>query len=147
MLYDVIDNLYEVLPTPLILTRAVSFIGLFLIAIGTGGIKPCVAPFGAEQFKLPEQESQLGDYFSWFYAAINAGSMISALLTPNLRNTECLGQENCFPLAFGVPSAIMAAALGNFTASTNAKNFPKTGSKVLRVTYGKSNLFYLFSLL
>ena len=95
------------------LTRAVSFIGLFLIAIGTGGIKPCVAPFGAEQFKLPQQEAQLGDYFSWFYAAINAGSMISALLTPNLRNTKCLGQENCFPLAFGVPSAIMAAALGD----------------------------------
>jgi solute carrier family 15 oligopeptide transporter 1 len=35
-----------------------SFIGLFLIAIGTGGIKPCVASFGGEQFKLPEQQVQ-----------------------------------------------------------------------------------------
>jgi dipeptide/tripeptide permease len=36
--------------------RALSFIGLFLIAVGTGGIKPCVASFGGEQFKLPEQQ-------------------------------------------------------------------------------------------
>ena len=95
------------------LYRAVSFIGLFLIALGTGGIKPCVAPFGAEQFKLPEQESMLGNYFSWFYASINAGSMISSVLTPYLRNTGCLNQDNCFPLAFGVPAAMMAIAVGD----------------------------------
>ena len=90
-----------------------SFIGLFLIALGTGGIKPCVAPFGAEQFKLPEQESELKNYFSWFYASVNAGSMISSVLTPYLRNTQCLNQENCFSLAFGVPAAMMTLALGN----------------------------------
>ena len=36
-----------------------SLIGLALIALGTGGIKPCVASFGGDQFKLPEQEAQL----------------------------------------------------------------------------------------
>jgi len=30
-----------------------------LIALGTGGIKPCVAAFGGDQFKLPEQEREL----------------------------------------------------------------------------------------
>ncbi|XP_022253343.1 solute carrier family 15 member 2-like [Limulus polyphemus] len=30
--------------------RAMSMIGLTLIAIGTGGIKPCVAAFGGDQF-------------------------------------------------------------------------------------------------
>ena len=53
--------------------RALSFIGLVLIAFGTGGIKPCVVSFGAEQFKLPEQENRLSTYFSVFYASINAG--------------------------------------------------------------------------
>lgn len=94
------------------LNRTVSFIGLFLIAIGTGGIKPCVSPFGAEQFKLPEQESQMKTYFSWFYAAINSGAMISSVMTPYLRNEPCLGQETCFPLAFGVPAVLMVCALG-----------------------------------
>jgi dipeptide/tripeptide permease len=37
-------------------SSALSFVGLFLIAVGTGGIKPCVASFGGEQFKLPEQQ-------------------------------------------------------------------------------------------
>ena len=31
--------------------RWVTFIALILIAIGTGGIKPCVSAFGADQFK------------------------------------------------------------------------------------------------
>jgi solute carrier family 15 oligopeptide transporter 1 len=85
-----------------------------LIAVGTGGIKPCVAPFGAEQFELPQQESQMKTFFSWFYAAINSGAMISSILTPYLRNSGCLGQDTCFPLAFGVPSALMVVALGKF---------------------------------
>ena len=40
-------------------SREFSLIGLALIALGTGGIKPCVASFGGDQFKLPEQEAQL----------------------------------------------------------------------------------------
>ena len=34
------------------------------------GIKPCVASFGGEQFKLPEQADQMGSFFSMFYASI-----------------------------------------------------------------------------
>ena len=43
---------------------ALAFIGLGLIAFGTGGIKPCVASFGGEQFVLPEQAHMMGSYFS-----------------------------------------------------------------------------------
>lgn len=35
---------------------ALSMVGLLLIALGTGGIKPCVAAFGGDQF----QEHQVG---------------------------------------------------------------------------------------
>ena len=61
------------------LFRGFSILGLALIAFGTGGIKPCVVSFGAEQFQLPEQENYLSSYFSFFYASINAGTVKSRL--------------------------------------------------------------------
>ena len=89
-----------------------SFIGLGLIALGTGGIKPCVSAFGGDQFKLPEQERQLQTFFSVFYFSINAGSFISTIVTPILReDVECFGDSTCYSLAFGVPAALMAIAL------------------------------------
>ena len=89
-----------------------SFIGLGLIALGTGGIKPCVSAFGGDQFQLPEQERQLQTFFSVFYFSINAGSFISTIVTPILReDVECFGDTTCYSLAFGVPAALMAIAL------------------------------------
>jgi len=88
-----------------------SLIGLALIAIGTGGIKPCVASFGGDQFTLPQQERQLQTFFSVFYFSINAGSLIGTALTPYLReDVECFGDDTCYSLAFGVPAILMAFA-------------------------------------
>merc|ERR1719481_1790563 len=90
---------------------SMTFVGLALIAIGTGGIKPCVAAFGGDQFKLPEQERQLQTFFSVFYFSINAGSLIGTALTPYLReDVECFGDDTCYSLAFGVPAILMAFA-------------------------------------
>jgi solute carrier family 15 oligopeptide transporter 1/oligopeptide transporter 2 len=49
-----------------------SFLGLFLISIGTGGIKPCVTSFGGDQFSRT-QVNMLRLFFSVFYVSINAG--------------------------------------------------------------------------
>jgi len=88
-----------------------SLLGLALIAIGTGGIKPCVSAFGGDQFKLPEQERQLQTFFSIFYFAINAGSLISTILTPWIReDVECFGDDTCYSLAFGIPAVLMLVA-------------------------------------
>jgi solute carrier family 15 (oligopeptide transporter), member 1 len=84
-----------------------------IIAIGTGGIKPCVSAFGGDQFVRPQQDRQLEQFFSIFYMSINAGSLISTLLTPILReNVKCFDQNTCFPLAFGVPAVLMTTAVG-----------------------------------
>jgi len=88
-----------------------SLIGLALIAVGTGGIKPCVSAFGGDQFKLPEQERQLQTFFSVFYFSINAGSLISTFLTPAIReDVECFGDDTCYSLAFGIPAILMLVA-------------------------------------
>lgn len=86
--------------------------GLALIAIGSGGIKPCVAAFGGDQFKLPAQIAQMATYFSIFYFSINCGSTISTAVTPILRqDVACFGDLDCFPLAFGVPGVLMVASI------------------------------------
>jgi solute carrier family 15 (oligopeptide transporter), member 1 len=91
--------------------RALTMIGLLLIAIGSGGIKPCVSAFGGDQFKLPEQIKQLAVFFSVFYFSINLGSFISTSVTPILRDVRCLGEDNCFALAFGVPAILMVISI------------------------------------
>ncbi|XP_065160310.1 peptide transporter family 1-like isoform X2 [Atheta coriaria] len=88
-----------------------TMIGLLLIAIGTGGIKPCVAAFGGDQFTLPQQTKQLAAFFSMFYFAINSGSFVSTFLTPVLREQECFGGAQCFTLAFGVPGVLMIISI------------------------------------
>jgi solute carrier family 15 oligopeptide transporter 1 len=88
-----------------------SMIGLALIAIGTGGIKPCVAAFGGDQFKIPEQTRQLQTFFSVFYFSINAGSLLSTFLTPMIReDVKCFGDDTCYSLAFGIPALLMLIA-------------------------------------
>ena len=56
-------------------------IGLILIAIGAGGIKPCVSTNVGDQFGETNQHL-LTRVFNWFYFSINAGSFISTLLIP-----------------------------------------------------------------
>jgi solute carrier family 15 oligopeptide transporter 1 len=89
-----------------------SMVGLLLIAVGTGGIKPCVSAFGGDQFVLPQQELQLAAFFSMFYFAINAGSLISTFLTPVLReDVHCFGEDSCYPLAFAIPGVLMIISI------------------------------------
>lgn len=89
----------------------VAMTGLFLIALGTGGIKPCVSAFGGDQFVLPQQEKELTRFFSIFYFSINTGSFVSTYTTPLLRDdVKCFGQD-CYALAFGVPAVLMVVAL------------------------------------
>src|SRR5437868_7266979 len=56
-------------------------IGLILIALGAGRIKPCVSTNVGDQFR-ETNEHLLTRVFNWFYFSINAGSFISTLLIP-----------------------------------------------------------------
>lgn len=85
-------------------------VGLILVALGTGGIKPCVSAFGGDQFD-PTQVEAISKYFSIFYFSINAGSVLSMFITPIIRqNVHCFGETNCYPLAFGLPAVLMFLA-------------------------------------
>ena len=68
--------------------RIIMAIALIVIAFGTGGIKPCVSAFGGDQF-TKKNVLLLPIFFSIFYFSINAGSLISTILTPVLRGLIC----------------------------------------------------------
>jgi POT family proton-dependent oligopeptide transporter len=81
------------------------YAGLLLIALGAGGIKPCASAFVGDQFG-PGQEHQLARVYGLYYWMINLGSTGSTLAIPWLR--AHYGPA----VAFGVPGAFMAMALG-----------------------------------
>uniref|UniRef100_A0A8C7K8Y5 Solute carrier family 15 member 1a n=1 Tax=Oncorhynchus kisutch TaxID=8019 RepID=A0A8C7K8Y5_ONCKI len=85
-IHDITDTDRDGTPDNMTFHVAMSMVGLFLIALGTGGIKPCVAAFGGDQFE-DHQEKQRSTFFSIFYLSINAGSLLSTVITPILRGT------------------------------------------------------------
>lgn len=88
-----------------------TFIGLSLFALGSGGISPCLRALCGDQFQLPEQERQLQTYFSIVYFTANVGWVVSYMIGPNLREVECLGETSCYSLAFGTSTGMMFVAL------------------------------------
>jgi dipeptide/tripeptide permease len=55
------------------------YTSLYIVAFGTGGIKPNVSAFGADQFEDsdPEESAEKKSFFNWFYFSINLGSIIA----------------------------------------------------------------------
>lgn len=102
-------------------TRLGLAVGLMLISVGTGAIKPCVSAHVGDQFGKQNQHL-MSKVFGWFYFAINAGAFVSTLLTPILLDAktfyatfgEGLREVDWISpgpsLAFGVPGVLMAIA-------------------------------------
>ena len=84
-------------------TRLGLAFGLGLIALGAGGIKPCVSANVGDQFGVANQHL-LPRVFSWFYFSINLGSAFSTILIPEL--LERYGPK----IAFGTPGIFMFIA-------------------------------------
>ncbi|NXR65944.1 S15A1 protein, partial [Rhadina sibilatrix] len=133
---DLTDHNQDGSPDNVAVNIALSMIGLVLIAIGTGGIKPCVSAFGGDQFE-DDQEKQRSTFFSLFYLSINAGSLLSTLITPIIRASECgiHTKQECYPLAFGVPAILMAVALVVFVIGSKMyKKVKPQGNVMLEVS-------------
>ena len=79
------------------------YTGLFLIALGSGGIKPLVASFVGDQFdQTNKHRAKL--VFDAFYWIINFGSFFASLLMPIFL------REYGGSVAFGIPGLLMLIA-------------------------------------
>ncbi|MGC1273414.1 MAG: POT family MFS transporter, partial [Planctomycetaceae bacterium] len=127
-------------------TRFGLALGLSLIAIGMGGIKPCVSAHVGDQFGS-RNAGLLGKVYGWFYLSINLGAFASSLLTPLLldrekfdvvfgefgRSLATIGIEPGPPLAFGVPGVLMAIATFVFWLGRHRfVHVPPRGNEFLR---------------
>ncbi|KAL1916121.1 uncharacterized protein VTP21DRAFT_6125 [Calcarisporiella thermophila] len=86
------------------------YAALVLMAIGTGGIKPCVSTHGGDQF-LPHQKTGIDWFFTVFYTTINVGSLLAQNITPHIKNNiQCFGAP-CYFGSYILPSAMFLVAL------------------------------------
>ena len=109
-------------------------IALGLIALGAGGIKPCVSAHVGDQFGKTNQHL-LTKVYSWFYFSINLGSTISTLLTPWLLKEYGPG------VAFGVPGVLMALATFVFWLGRHKfVHVPPGGTKFFAETFSPAGI-------
>ncbi|WP_415908905.1 POT family MFS transporter [Oleiharenicola sp. Vm1] len=115
-------------------TRLGLFMGLGLIALGAGGIKPCVASNVGDQFGKDNQHL-VSRAFGWFYFAVNFGSFFSISLTPILL-------KNWGPkAAFGLPAVLMFLATFIFWSGRyKFVHLPPKGKKFVEETFNRESL-------
>jgi proton-dependent oligopeptide transporter, POT family len=115
---------------------------LMLIALGAGGIKPCVSANVGDQFDASNSHL-ISKAFDAFYASINAGSLLSILLIPYLK------AKFGATIAFGVPAIAMCVAICFFYAGRNkyVKVPPKGDANklvILITAFGSLLISYLY---
>jgi proton-dependent oligopeptide transporter, POT family len=88
-------------------TRMGLLIGQGFIAMGAGGIKPCVSAHIGDQFGIANRHL-MTKVFSWFYFSINFGAFTAMLIIPWL--LEHYGSST----AFAVPGILMLIATITF---------------------------------
>jgi dipeptide/tripeptide permease len=103
---------------------------LAVIALGTGGIKPNVSAFGADQFDEndPQDKREKESFFNWFYLAINVGSLIACTVVVYVQD------QISWTVGFALPAAAMAMAVLLFLAgSRHYRHVAPTESPMARV--------------
>jgi POT family proton-dependent oligopeptide transporter len=115
-------------------TRSGLFAGQALIALGAGGIKPCVSAHVGDQFSR-HNSHLLSKVFGWFYIAINLGAFVSMLLTPWLLATYGAS------VAFAVPGILMLLATIVFWSGRHQfAHIPPAGMHFVREVFSGDGL-------
>ncbi|KAL3829104.1 hypothetical protein ACJIZ3_017906 [Penstemon smallii] len=106
---------------------AACFVALYLVALGTGGIKPCVSSYGADQFDDADEveKGHKGSFFNWFYFSINIGALVASSILVWIQVNIGWGW------GFGIPAVAMAIAVAFFFSGTRLYRYQKPGGSPL----------------
>ncbi|CAL5077507.1 unnamed protein product [Urochloa decumbens] len=107
--------------------NAAFYAALYLVALGTGGIKPCVSSFGADQFDVadPRERQSKSSFFNWFYMAINVGALVASSVLVWVQTNVGWGW------GFGIPAGAMAAAVACFLLGSGRYRHQRPGGSPL----------------
>uniref|UniRef100_A0ACD6AGF9 Uncharacterized protein n=1 Tax=Avena sativa TaxID=4498 RepID=A0ACD6AGF9_AVESA len=108
----------------------VLFLGLYMIAVGIGGLRPCLMSFGADQFDDgdPTERENKASFFNWYVFNVNFASLIST--------TSIVWVLDHYGWALGltIPVAVLAVGLSCLVAASRTYRFQRTrGSPLTRV--------------
>lgn len=109
-----------------VLASAGCYAGLALVAVGTGGIKSNVAPFGADQIT---DAMETTSYFFVFYQTINVGSLLSYVAVPAMRANLGFGP------AFTLLASMLVVSISVFLLGRNQYIHKQPQGSVLSVAW------------
>lgn len=90
------------------------FVSLYLISIGTGGVKPCLEAFGADQFdeEHPVERQRKSSFFNWWYFGLCTGALLAFTVIVYIEDNASWG------LGFGILAVLITIACCLFLAGT-----------------------------
>ncbi|KAE8791106.1 hypothetical protein D1007_34549 [Hordeum vulgare] len=103
--------------------RATVYVGLYLTALGNGGIKPCTSTFGADQFDItdPSERVKKGSFFNWFYFLTSIGSLLSTSVIVWVQDNVGWG------IGFAIPMILTSLSFMVFIASRRIYRYMSIG--------------------
>ncbi len=115
-------------------TRMGLLIGQGLIALGAGGIKPCVSSHLGDQFGASNHHL-LSKVFGWFYISINLGAFAAMLIIPWLLD------EYGAAVAFVVPGFLMLmATIAFWSGRYRFVHIPPAGTEFVKEVFSPFGL-------
>ncbi|KAK6242820.1 hypothetical protein SCA6_008209 [Theobroma cacao] len=91
---------------------AILYGSLLLGALGSGGIRPCVVAFGADQFDEtdPKQSTKTWKYFNWYYFVMGASILVAVTVLVYIQDNFGWGW------GLGIPTIAMFLSIITFIA-------------------------------
>lgn len=109
----------------------VLYVALYLIALGTGGLKSSVSGFGTDQFdeKDEKEKAQMAYFFNRFFFFISLGTLMAVTVLVYLQDE--VGRS----WAYGICSVSMLVAILIFFSGTKRYRYKKSsGSPIVQIS-------------
>ncbi|KAJ1416015.1 Proton-dependent oligopeptide transporter family [Sesbania bispinosa] len=108
----------------------VLYLGLYMTALGTGGLKSSVSGFGSDQFddSDTEEKKHMIKFFNWFYFFVSTGSLAAVTVLVYIQDNQGRGW------GYGICAACIVFALLVFLSGTRKYRFkPLVGSPLTQI--------------